>query len=118
MNEPIDLTKVDLSKLLPPPGVPCRNEQERDLLVMLHNAKIANLEINPRGGWVKGQEYMANQLSHEFYRLPPTPPMRFERVTLEKFGDINTQKIEDWILKTAMKMKKSRLTIVVEEIQE
>ena len=122
MQNHIDLTKVDLSKLLPPPGVPCRNEKERDLMVALHNAKIVQIEVNAHRGWTDGALHMKNELAPDDYRLAPPPPMRFERVTDQKASSAWVMPSpNEWVhsrLCEIGKDKQCRVTIVVEEVRE
>ena len=122
MQNPTDLTKVDLSKLLPPIGVPFKTEEQRDIAIPLHNAGVLRLQLHDHINWVDGNKYSA-KFEPSAYRLAPPPPMRFERVTVESLGlgwtgdDDPSGWIADQLLEIG-NGKKARVTIVVEEVRE
>jgi hypothetical protein len=123
MTMETDLTKVDLSKLLPPPGVPCRNEQERDLATALACAGVVKVEWGCAGrNWRGINGNRDNSDKPQNYRLAPQPPKRFERVTVEvKGAGWQEDDPREWITGKLEKIgqgKKALVTIVVEEVME
>jgi hypothetical protein len=123
MQNPIDLTKVDLSKLLPPPGVPCKTVQQIDLLAALVNiGQVVGEYAYDGETWSQSDRMIVGESAcrkPQNYRLAPPPPMRFERVT-EVCCDSQYDSTTDiiWLHDRVKEAKKTRVTIVVEEVRE
>ena len=126
MQNPIDLTKVDLSKLLPPPGVPCKTVQQIDLLAALVNiGQVVGEYAYDGETWSQSDRMIVGESAcrkPQNYRLAPPPPMRFERVTVEKKHGGWSEGIPGaWIMDRIDEIpegSKARVTIVVEEVRE